>query len=438
MESLNNLFEALVITLREGIEASLVVGIVLAYLAKAGRPELKRTVWAAVIAAIVGSVAVAVAFQIFGIDPENEFREGVMFFAAGLMVSTLVVWMWRQGKSARDDIEDKLGSIVSSQHKGVLGSAVGLFLFIFMMILREGIETVMFMLALGGDAATSPAYNLIGGSLGVALAAGFGLLLFKGSLRINLKTFFSVTSVVLLVLAFKLLAGGVHEWTEVDILPATDTWMNFIGWMAKDSTSTIILMALISLPALFIFWESLKIKPSLENAESPAERRKQLAFARASRNWGMATGALGLAIMLALGGTQAAIATSRHDPTPEPVEDDGERAVVPAAELEDGQIHKYTYANDQGEIRFMVMFDGEEYTAAFDACVICPAKGFLQEGEDTLICKNCNAPIDIATMGEGGGCNPMPLEAEVDGDTVVIRIGDLMDPEVMAKMHGYE
>lgn len=439
MDSLNNLFQALVITLREGIEASLVVGIVLAYLARAGKPELKRPVWIAVIAAIVGSFAVALAFFAFGIDPENELREGIMFFAAGIMVGTFVIWMWRQGKHAKTEIEGKLDSIVSAEHKGVLGSAVGLFAFVFFMILREGIETVMFMLALGEEAAASPAYNLIGGNLGVALAAGFAFLLFKGSLRINLRTFFSVTSAVLLVLTFKLLAGGVHEWTEVDILPASDTWMNFIGWLAKDSTSTIILMALIGLPAFFVFWESLKIKPHIDEGESLAERRKQVAAAGTARNWGMGAGALGLTIMLALGGTQAAIAASRHDPQPEPLEDEGDKATVSAAELEGGMIHKYTYSNDQGTIRFMVYFDGEEYMAAYDTCEICPAKGFLQEGEETLICKNCNAPIDIATLPDGGGCNPMPmdLEVEVDGDNVVIDLGNIMDPEVMAKMHGY-
>lgn len=437
MDSLNSLFGALVITLREGIEAALVVGIVLAYLARSGRPELKRPVWAAVIAAIAGSFAAALAFQVFGVDPENEFREGIMYLTAGLLVGTLVIWMWRQGRSARGDIEEKLGGIVSDRGKKGFGSALGLFLFVFVMILREGIETVLFMLALGGDVTVSPAYNLIGGGMGVALAAGFGVLLFKGSLRINLKTFFSVTSVVLLILALKLIAGGIHEWSEVDILPVSDAWMSIIGWLAKDSTSTLVLMALIGLPALFVFWESRKIKPALDGVESAAERRKQLAQAGTARKWGAATGILGLSIVLALGGTQTAVAISRHDPAPTPVEEQEDRAMVPIAELEDGQIHKYTHANDKGVIRFLVVFDGEEYYAAFDACEICPAKGFLQEGEDTLICKNCNAPIDIATLDEGGGCNPIPLEARVEEDYVVIEIGDLMDPEVMAAMHGH-
>jgi len=437
MDSLNNLFEALVITLREGIEASLVVGIVMAYLARAGRPELRKPVWAAVAAAIAGSIAVAVAFQALGVDPENEFREGIMYFIAGLMVGTMVIWMWRQGKKARSDIETKLGSIVSADRKGLLGSGIGLFAFVFFMILREGIETAMFMLALGGDAAASPAYNLIGGGMGVALAAGFGFLLFKGSLRINLRTFFSVTGAVLLIMALKLLAGGVHEWTEVEILPATDVWMNIIGWIAKDSTSTFVLMALIGLPALLIFWESRKIRPNLEGIESAVDRRKELAVAGSAQTWGLAVGALGLAIMLALGGTQAAIASSRHDPSPQPVQEQGDRAVVPLAELEDGQMHKYTYTNDEGSIRFMVVkYDGE-YVATFDTCVVCPAKGFLQEGEDTLVCKNCNAPIDMATLSEGGGCNPMVLESSVEGEDVVIEFEDLMDPEAMAKMHGH-
>ncbi|MHB8791845.1 MAG: Fe-S-containing protein [Thermoleophilia bacterium] len=437
MESLNNLFQALVVTLREGIEAALVVGIIMAYLARAGRPELKKPVWAAVAAAIAGSVAVAIAFQTIGIDPENEFREGIMYFTAGIMVGTMVIWMWKQGKKAKADIEEKLGSIVSQKKKGLLGSGIGLFVFVFFMIFREGIETVMFMLVLGDDVSASPAYNLIGGSLGIALAAGFGFLLFKGSLRINLRTFFSVTSVVLLIMALKLIAGGIHEWTEVEILPATDAWMNIIGWIAKESTSTIVLMALIGLPALFIFWESRKIKPVLDGSESTADRRKQLAAASSAHTWGMAVGGLGLAIMLALGGTQAAVAASRHDPKPEPVEVQADRAVVPMADLEDGEMHKYTYTSSEGSIRFDIIKYEDEYMAVFDTCEICPAKGFLQEGEDTVVCKNCNAPIDISTLPDGGGCNPMVLESSVDGDNVVIELDDMMDPEVMAKMHGH-
>ncbi len=437
MESLNNLFEALVITLREGIEASLVIGIVMAYLARVHRPELKRPVWAAVAAAIAGSVAVAIAFQVFGIDPENEFREGVMFFAAGLMVGTMVIWMWRQGKHSRTDIEQKLGGIFSETSRGVLGTAAGLFVFVFFMILREGIEAVMFMLALGGDVTAGPAYNFIGGSLGIALAAGFGFLLFKGSLRINLRTFFSVTGVVLLILALKLLAGGIHEWTEAEILPASDTWMNIIGWIAKDSTSTFVLIALIGIPALFIFRETRKIKPGLDGVESLADRRKVVAEAGSAHTWGMSVAGLGLLIVLALGGTQAAIAASRHDPVPAPVEGQGGQAVVPVSDLEDGKIHKYTYTNYQGAVRFIVVKYEGKYMAAFDSCEICPAKGFVQDGDNTLICKNCNAPIDVATLPDGGGCNPIPLEVELDGDNVIIESGDLMDPEVMAKMRGH-
>ncbi len=442
MESLTNMLEALVITLREGIEASLVVGIVLSFLARSGRSDLKRPVWIGVGFAIIGSMIGAALFRTFGIDPENEILQGSMFFTAAVMVGTLVIWMWRQGKSRKADIEDKLQNLVGNHRQGLLGTGIGLFAFVFFMVLREGIETVLFLLALNGNVVSSPANNVIGGGIGIILAAGFGFLLFKGSLRINLKTFFTITSFVLMGMVLKLIGGGIHEFTEIQIFPRNDTWMNFIGWLNKDSTTVYILMALIGLPALMILKEALKIKPEKGVAktltdggsESLAERRKRMAHAGSARRWGISTGIFGVAVVLAMGLTQAAVAAKQYDPDPSPAAVSDDTIVISKAELGDHEIHKYTYSSDQGKIRILVIFDGDAYHSVFDACIICPARGFMQEGANKLICKNCNAPLDMETIDVGGGCNPMPLEIQDDGGSnVKVNLSDLMNPDAMAK-----
>lgn len=442
MESLTNILEALVITLREGIEASLVIGIVFAFLARSGRNDLKRPVWVGVGLAIVASMVGAVLFQNFGIDPENEILEGSMFFIAAVMVGTLVIWMWRQGKSRKNDIEDRLQTLVAGHRQGLLGTGIGLFAFVFFMVLREGIETVLFLLALGGNVVSSPAYNIIGGSIGILLATGFGFLLFKGSLRINLRAFFTTTSIVLMAMVLKLIGGGIHEFTEIQIFPRSDAWMNFIGWLNKDSTTVYILMALIGLPALMFLKEALKIKPKKAEVESLtdggteslAERRKRMAHSGKARRWGMAAGIFGVSVVLAMAMAQIAVAAKQYDPDPSPAAVSDDTISISKTELADGEIHKYTYSSSQGEIRILVIFDGDAYHSVFDACIICPAKGFMQEGADKLICKNCNAPLDMETIDVGGGCNPMPLQIQDDGGSnVKINLSDLMNPDAMAK-----
>lgn len=432
MEALTNMLQALVITLREGMEAALVVGIIFAYLQRAGRPELGRPVWIGIILAIAASVMGAVAFQVFGIDPENEIMEGTFMTAAALMVGTLVIWMWRQGKGAKAGIENRLDDLLSGDKgRGMFaGAGIGLMLFIFFMVLREGIETVLFLTALGETVAANPMYNLIGGALGLALAVTFGLLLYKGTLRINLGSFFRVTGLVLLVLVVKLLANGIHEFTEVGLLPTNELMMSVVGWLAKDSTSAFILMALIGLPALVVLKEGMKVKPELTDGQAASERRKSLARAQSARRWGVATGVTGLALVMALGATQAIAAAGRHDPEPVAMEQQAspQTIEIPFSELENAVINKFTYEVGGREVRFFIIGIDGEYKAAFDVCEVCPAKGFLQE-HDTLICKNCNAPVNLDTLEMGGGCNPIPLPITVEEERVVIGMDDLTDPE---------
>src|SRR3990172_3315053 len=103
--------ESLIITLREGVEAALVVGIILAYLAKAGRSELGRWVFWGLGSAVVASLAVALVFRLVGFDPENEYLEGAFLGVAGLFVASMVVWMWRTSRNLRRGMERRLQAI---------------------------------------------------------------------------------------------------------------------------------------------------------------------------------------------------------------------------------------------------------------------------------------------------------------------------------------
>ncbi|MCL4418045.1 MAG: FTR1 family protein, partial [Actinobacteria bacterium] len=138
------MIESLVITLREGVEAALVVGIILAYLNKTGKTSLNRMVYLGLGAAVIASIAFAMLFQALKLNPENEYLEGTLLGIAGILVASLVVWMWRVAKSIRENVERKLDVI--SSRGNLRAQGVGLLGFTFLMVFREGAETVLFLM----------------------------------------------------------------------------------------------------------------------------------------------------------------------------------------------------------------------------------------------------------------------------------------------------
>lgn len=217
--------DSLVITFREGIEAALVVGIMLAYVRKTGRVQLGRWILAGTLSAAVFSVGVAFALGQFGLTAENPMVDGVLYAVAAVAVLSTVGWMWKNSKSVRGQVETKMGDIVSAT-KGDTRIGLGLLLLSFFMVAREGVETVLFIAAgaLGGGGATSV---VLGGAVGLALAVTYGILFARGSARIDLKLFFRLTSIVLVLLAVKLIGGSIHEFEEAGLIPMSETMAHF-------------------------------------------------------------------------------------------------------------------------------------------------------------------------------------------------------------------
>ncbi len=427
MDVLGKMLEAMVVTLREGIEAALVVGILLAYLRKSSRERLTRAVLLGVGAAVLASLAAAVLIQRYGLDPENDVLEGsVMFLAAGL-VGSLVVWMWRTGRSVRRRLEQRLDALASQPGTATSGrqAALGVFTFAFLMVLREGVETVLFLAALSGTIGGNSLYNALGGGLGLLLAILFGFLLIQGSVRINLNRFFSITGIVLLLLVAKLLAGGLHEFFEVGLLPSTPFWLGIVGLLTRESTSLLVLILLIALPGLCLAWDGWRMVPPPPAPEATtAERRKHLASFRRARRWTFAASTSALTIGLVLGSFLVVQATRGYDPAPVsvvPVKD-----AIRLAFPEDELLHKHVVDVAGVPVRFFLLKrkDGT-LASAFDVCYICPAKGYYQNGEH-LFCKNCDAPINEASVGMTGGCNPIPLHVAADGVQVTIPMAELL------------
>lgn len=416
--------EAFVVTLREGLEAALVVGLVITYLNRTGRAALRRWAYFGLGLAVIASILGAVLFSLAGFDPENEILEGTLLAIAAVLVFSLVVWMWRTSRGIKQQIEGRLESLAASETErqgwGVLG-------FVFFMVFREGLEMILFLAALS-LAATPDLIGLFGGLAGLGLAALFGVLMVKGSLRINLRRFFGVTGFVLMMLVARLAAGSLHEFFEVGLLPSTPILLAVIGFIVKDSTSTIILIALITLPVLTML-PDMRLKSEVLAAlpnETNVDRRKRLAGLYRSRNWQTALVSVMLATVLPLGMATYAFGKAAYRPDPETVmvHEDG-MVHIPIADLVSGQFNLYTYQGISTDVTFMVIKREEDDIAvALNACGICPPRGYHQEG-NVLICDNCNAPINMETVGMPGGCNPIPLATSLVNGQVQINSSDL-------------
>ena len=415
--------ESLIITLREGIEAALVVGIILTYLNKVGKTALKKMVYLGLAISIIASIAFAIVFQLLNLDPENEYLEGSLLIAAGIMVATLVIWMWRVSKSIKTEVEKKLGNIVNQ--KNVSAQGLGLMAFTFLMVFREGAETVLFLM--GSTLGKFDLLSFIGGGLGIGLAVLFAIFFIRGSLRINMSRFFTVTSIVLILLALKLLLSGLHEYAERGLLLLTPTIMSFIGFFVRDNTSTLFLIVLLMVPLVVILWDTRTLRPaSQENIVSTVEKRKLMAARRQERIWRLSLILASLFIIFAMGWLVFAGGPGYDDPQPIPVESADGEVRIPIAELAEGKLTKYTFNADGTQVRFLlVRLADNSISTALDVCRICGSVGYGQ-GSETAICKRCVAPIALDTIGQGGGCNPLPLAASTDGEKVVIAVEELI------------
>jgi high-affinity iron transporter len=207
--------QAFVITLREGLEAFLIVAISLAYLKKTGRPQLVAAVHWGIAVAVILSVGAAVLFQ----RASNQaLWEGILGLTAAVLVGSLIVHMWRHAKRMKREIEAHLES--SALKVGTKAMA-GVFLFTLLMITREGMETALLMgTMLFQETGRSVLIGAIGGTASAAFVAW---LWSRYGHRINLALFFQVTAVFLAVFVVQLLIYGLHELTEANLWAGSET-----------------------------------------------------------------------------------------------------------------------------------------------------------------------------------------------------------------------
>ncbi len=406
------MLQAFIVTLREGVEAALIVGITLAYLTKIGRADLRRYVYWALGSAFVASIAVAVLLSQTHLN-EDVF-EGCVMLAAAVFVASMIIFMMRTGRKLKGEIEGKLGSLA------IKGSKVGVFFFVFLMVLREGAETVLILSAVSLN--STELMSFLGTLSGIFVAVLFGVMFVKGSVRINLQKFFRVTSAILFFVAAQLLVSGLHELSEYGVLPSSKREMALIGPIVRNDF--FFAVTILALAALMVLFEVKRREPASLPA-SGAERRKAAWSARRERWWMRSVYASSFIFILLITAEFAYTrSVSNLSPATEVHFINGEVS-IPLAQVSDGDLHRFAAVENGTTIRFWLYKkpDGKIATV-FDACQICGGVGFYKTANG-VVCKNCASPINAQSIGTKGGCNPVPLAAEMTSDAVILKEADI-------------
>ncbi len=208
------MFPSFLLSLREGLEAALIIGIIIGALNKLHQEELKPVVWRGVAIAVVLSFVFGLGLNYLGMEFTGQLEEvfeGLAMLLAAAILTWMILWMMRHGSEIQRDVEAKTAH--ATLNRG--GSA--LFILAFLAVFREGIELALFLMA--ARIASDPISVLVGATFGLAGAILLGWMLFATTRRLNLRQFFQTTNVLLLFFAAGLVAYGVHELNEAGWVP---------------------------------------------------------------------------------------------------------------------------------------------------------------------------------------------------------------------------
>src|SRR4051794_33941078 len=258
-----------VIGLREGVEAALIIAIIAGFLRQEGRRDAMRPMWVGVAAAVAICVAAGVALELLDKELPERRQEGletVVAIAAVGIVTFMVVWMRRHARDLSGQLRRSAGEALAA------GSTAALVAMAFFAVFREGLETVVFLLAVFQNA-EDPASAGGGAVLGLAAAVAIGVLIYRGGIKLNLARFFRITGVVLVLVAAGLVASAIHTaheagWLDAGQAQAFDlswlvvpgTWTSalltgMLGWQPHPSNAEVIGSLLYLIPAaLYVLW----------------------------------------------------------------------------------------------------------------------------------------------------------------------------------------
>jgi high-affinity iron transporter len=220
-----------IIALREGLEASLIVGILVAYIVKTNRKGYLKPLWIGVVSAIIASAGLGAFLSFTSVslsDRGQELFAGVTSFIAVALVTWMVFWMKRTARNLRNELQGKVDQAASAGPLALAGAA-------FFAVIREGLETSLFVYT-NFQTVSDTTSSAIGLTLGFVVSITLGYLIYKSSIKLNLAKFFTYSGVALIVVAAGVLSYGVHEFQELGYLPGPDAFAwDVTSLIAKDS-----------------------------------------------------------------------------------------------------------------------------------------------------------------------------------------------------------
>jgi high-affinity iron transporter len=220
-----------IIALREGLEAALIVGILISYTIKVGQRTLLKYIWSGVFVAVLSSIGFATVLNFTSAELSDRGEEafaGVTSLLAVAVVTWMVFWMKRTARFLRSDLAKKVDQAISVGPIALASAA-------FLAVVREGLETSLFVYS-NFKSVNSPLNSAIGLIAGFLLAIALGYLLYRSSINLNLSKFFTVTGILLVIVAAGVLSYGVHEFQELGFLPGADAFAwDVTSVIAKES-----------------------------------------------------------------------------------------------------------------------------------------------------------------------------------------------------------
>src|SRR5204862_2683078 len=225
------------------------------------------------VGAFVGSIGIAVLLS--RTHWNQDIFEGWIMLAAAFFVVTMIIFMMKTGRRLKGQIEGKVGILAGED------AWFGLFLFVFLMVLREGVETVLILGAVTLN--STELLSFLGTLLGVLVAIAFGVMFVKGSVRINLQKFFRITTVILFFVAAQLVVSGLHELSENGVLPSSKREMAIIGPIVRNDL--FFFVTIVALAGLMVLFEARRRQQPSPALDSAAEKRKSQWTARRERLW---------------------------------------------------------------------------------------------------------------------------------------------------------
>jgi uncharacterized membrane protein len=271
--------------------------------------------------------------------------------------------------------------------------------------------------------------ELLGGA--VYVYALFGILtgvlcfivLHRYVTRFDLNRIFKSDGLMIFIAAFCFLLGGLDEFDSTSVITSLQKGLHNVFAYPRLAMAVAALM--LCTPPVYVFIRLLlKPEPATDNVEIKAEKRKMLAIYIGKLTRRGTPILISLLVSIVMLHSANLAMNPLFDPEPIPVIVDGEEIMIPLTDnrgdISDGRIRKYSFRNKGKVYRLIViMRPDSEVVAALDACEICPPTGYVQRGEH-VICKYCSTPIPVQSLGQSGGCNPIPVNARKEGDTLVL------------------